>query len=62
MYIIQVAEMKKMGVPFDYGAAKLKQGYGDAVIYVLGSLVDLVMQEKKFSFKNTVHKADEYIL
>ncbi|KAJ3104384.1 Intraflagellar transport protein 57, partial [Physocladia obscura] len=38
-----VNELKKLDIPFEYGPHKLKQGYGEAVIYTLQAIVDKVM-------------------
>jgi intraflagellar transport protein 57 len=54
------AMLKKLGIPFEHGPAKLKQGYGDAVIYVLQAMVDILFNEKKFQYKKPVQKSDEY--
>ncbi|OAJ41884.1 hypothetical protein BDEG_25418 [Batrachochytrium dendrobatidis JEL423] len=37
------AELKKAGIQFDYPPTKLKQGYGEAVLFSLQSLVDMAM-------------------
>ena len=55
-----MSDLKKLGVPFEFGPTKLKQGYGEACIYVLQSLVDLAVSHLKISFGAPIHKIDEY--
>ncbi|KAJ3213259.1 Intraflagellar transport protein 57 [Dinochytrium kinnereticum] len=52
-------ELKKMGVPFEYGPHKLKQGHGEAILYTLQILTDRALQLSGFSFQKPVHKVDE---
>ncbi len=52
-------ELKKIGVPFEFGPTKLKQGYGEAAIYVLQSLVDLAFAHLKINLQPPVHRLDE---
>ena len=54
-----MGELKKLGIPFEYGPTKLKQAYGEACIYVLQSLVDTVVVNLKVPFLNPIHKIDE---
>jgi estrogen-related receptor beta like 1 len=56
-----IFELKKLGIPFEFGPAKLKQGYGDGCIFVLQSLTDQVM-EKVPGFKKPIHSMDEYVM
>jgi hypothetical protein len=44
---------------FEFPASKLKQGYGDAIVYVLQASVDLVFSQKDFAFKKPIHALDE---
>lgn len=55
-----VAELKKLGIAFEFGPTKLKQAFGEACIYVLQNLVDLCILYTKFTFQQPVHKLDEY--
>nr|KAJ3422383.1 Intraflagellar transport protein 57 [Polyrhizophydium stewartii] len=55
------AELKKIGVPFEFAPVKLRQAYGDAVLYVLQVLVDMAMAEARFTFQKPVHKIDEQV-
>ncbi|KAJ3305633.1 Intraflagellar transport protein 57 [Kappamyces sp. JEL0829] len=55
-----VAELKKLGIPFEYGPTKLKQAYGEACIYVLQSLVDMAIAKLKIQFRSPVHRLDDY--
>ena len=55
-----MADLKKLNIPFEFGPSKLKQGYGDACIYVLQTLVDLVIAQSKIQFGAPIHKLDEY--
>ncbi|KAI8849278.1 intra-flagellar transport protein 57, partial [Chytridium lagenaria] len=52
-------ELKKMGVPFEYGPHKLKQGHGEAIVYTLQILTDRALQLSSFTFQKPVHKVDE---
>ena len=52
-------DLKKLNIPFEFGLTKLKQGYGDACIYVLQSLADLAMAHTKIPFGAPIHKIDE---
>ncbi|KAI8923781.1 intra-flagellar transport protein 57 [Entophlyctis helioformis] len=54
------AELKRIGIPFEYAPVKLKQAYGDAVIYVLQMLVDTALNTARFTFQKPVHKIDDY--
>ncbi|KAJ3371042.1 Intraflagellar transport protein 57 [Kappamyces sp. JEL0680] len=54
------AELKKLGIPFEYGPTKLKQAYGEACIYVLQSLVDMAITKLKIQFRSPVHRLDDY--
>ncbi|EGF81022.1 hypothetical protein BATDEDRAFT_33198 [Batrachochytrium dendrobatidis JAM81] len=54
------AELKKAGIQFDYPPTKLKQGYGEAVLFSLQSLVDMAMVSTKFVFQKPIHKIDDY--
>ncbi|KAJ3095096.1 Intraflagellar transport protein 57 [Phlyctochytrium bullatum] len=49
-----------MGVPFEYGPHKLKQGHGEAIIYTLQILTDRALQLSGFTFQKPVHKVDDY--
>ncbi|KAJ3160534.1 Intraflagellar transport protein 57 [Irineochytrium annulatum] len=53
-------ELKKLGVPFEYGPHKLKQGHGEGVIYALQILVDKALAVSGFQFQKPVHKVDDY--
>ncbi|KAI8911659.1 intra-flagellar transport protein 57 [Gorgonomyces haynaldii] len=53
-------ELKKLGIAFDFGPAKLKQGYGEAVLYALQSVVDLAITESKLGLKKPVQRLDDY--
>ncbi|KAI8843317.1 Intraflagellar transport protein 57 [Chytriomyces hyalinus] len=55
-----VNELKKLGVVFEYGPHKLKQGYGEAVLFALQSLVDRVLAQSGFVFQKPTHKIDDY--
>ena len=55
-----VAELKIAGIPFEYGAAKLKQGFGEAVVYALQALADKAIKSKGIVFQKPIHKLDEY--
>ncbi|KAJ3278728.1 Intraflagellar transport protein 57, partial [Borealophlyctis nickersoniae] len=55
-----VTELKKMNIPFEYGPNKLKQGYGEGVIFVLQTLADKALETIGFKFENPVHKVDDY--
>ncbi|KAJ3318386.1 Intraflagellar transport protein 57 [Boothiomyces sp. JEL0866] len=54
------AELKKLGIPFEYGPQKLKQAYGDACLYVLQSLADIALIHRKITFLQPIHKVDDY--
>ena len=56
-----VMELKKANIPFEYGPLKLKQGYGEAIIYVLQNLIDKSLKSMGFSFLKPIHRQDEYI-
>ncbi len=53
------ALLKKLNIPFDYGPTKIRQGYGEAVQYVLQSLVEVAMNNVKFVYQKPVHKMEE---
>jgi intraflagellar transport protein 57 len=53
------SELKRLGIAFEYGPHKLKQGYGEAVIYALQMMVDKAVQSLGITFQKPVHKADE---
>ncbi|KAJ3103191.1 Intraflagellar transport protein 57 [Phlyctochytrium planicorne] len=53
-------ELKKMGVPFEYGPHKLKQGHGEAILYTLQILTDRALQLSNFTFQKPTHKVDDY--
>ena len=53
------AELKKAGIPFEYGPLKLKQGYGEAVVYALQSLADKAFKSKGIHLQKPNHKSDE---
>ncbi|KAJ3072594.1 Intraflagellar transport protein 57 [Podochytrium sp. JEL0797] len=55
-----VNELKKMGIPFEYGPHKLKQGYGEAVIFAIQSVIDKVVTSSGFVFQKPTHKVDDY--
>jgi estrogen-related receptor beta like 1 len=50
-----ITAIKTLGIT-DISPSKLKQGYGDGIVAVLGSLLDLV----EYKFEQPVHKLDEY--
>ncbi|KAJ3056522.1 Intraflagellar transport protein 57 [Rhizophlyctis rosea] len=52
--------LKTLNIPFEYGPNKLKQGYGEAIIYVLQALVDKALAASGFKFENPVHTVDDY--
>ena len=52
-------EIKKLNIPFDFPPGKLKQGHGDAVLYAIQAMVDLVLDTIKFKFQKPAHKVDE---
>eukprot|EP00842_Homolaphlyctis_polyrhiza_P000369 jgi/Hompol1/1332/HPOL_002682-RA len=54
------AEMKKLNIPFEYPPVKLKQGHGDAVLYVIQMLTEMAMTTTRFTFQKPVHKIDDY--
>ncbi|KAJ3272083.1 Intraflagellar transport protein 57 [Terramyces sp. JEL0728] len=54
------AELKKLGIPFEYGPQKLRQAYGDACLYVLQSLADIALSQRKIAFQQPIHKVDDY--
>lgn len=51
-------ELKKLGIPFEFGPIKLKQGCGEACISALQGLVDAIMATSK-GFASPIHKLDE---
>ncbi|KAI9352280.1 intra-flagellar transport protein 57 [Zopfochytrium polystomum] len=53
-------ELKKLGVAFEFGPHKLKQGYGDAVVFSLQVLTDKLIQHRGVAFTKPVHKVDDY--
>ncbi|KAI9096916.1 intra-flagellar transport protein 57 [Phlyctochytrium arcticum] len=53
-------KLKEMDIPFDHGIAKLKQGYGDAILGALQALVDRALVKSGFVFQPPIHKVDEY--
>jgi estrogen-related receptor beta like 1 len=53
-----VSELKKLGISFDFGPIKLKQGFGEGCIFALQSLVDLAIT-KSDPFKKPIHSTDE---
>ncbi|KAJ3043813.1 Intraflagellar transport protein 57 [Rhizophlyctis rosea] len=55
-----VTELKRLNIAFEYGPNKLKQGYGEAIIYVLQALVDRAMEAIGFKFESPIHKVDDY--
>ncbi|KAI8618712.1 intra-flagellar transport protein 57 [Chytriomyces sp. MP71] len=55
-----INELKKLSIPFDYGPHKLKQGYGEAVVYAIQSVVDKVVAQSGFVFQKPTHKVDDY--
>ena len=55
-----VAELKKLGISFEFGPTKLKQGYGEACIYVLQTLVDLAIVKQKVKYLAPVHSQNDY--
>ncbi|KAI9014928.1 intra-flagellar transport protein 57 [Gaertneriomyces semiglobifer] len=54
------AKLRDLDIPFDQGLNKLKQGHGDAIIYVLQTLVDRVLAKSGFVFKPPVHKVEDF--
>lgn len=54
-----VSELKKTGIHYDLGPLKLKQGYGEAIQWVLESLVDKVMRSTGFVASKPIYKSDE---
>ncbi|KAJ3310703.1 Intraflagellar transport protein 57 [Blyttiomyces sp. JEL0837] len=58
--VCKANELKKLGVPFEFGPHKLKQGYGEAIIYALQAGVDKAIQTSGFAFQKPVHKVDDY--
>ncbi|KAG5460416.1 MAG: intra-flagellar transport protein 57-domain-containing protein [Olpidium bornovanus] len=57
---ITVMQLKKSDVACDFPPAKLRQGYGDAVLYVLLSLVDRALTATGFKFEKPVHKVEDH--
>ncbi|KAJ3408065.1 putative enoyl CoA hydratase [Chytridiales sp. JEL 0842] len=53
-------QLKKLGIPFDYGLHKLKQGYGEAILYVLQAVSEKACQAIGFEFQKPVHRVDDY--
>jgi estrogen-related receptor beta like 1 len=56
---LKASILKKLGISFEHGPAKLKQGWGDAVIYILQSIVDAIFTSKEYVFKKPIQKTDE---
>ncbi|KAI8894340.1 intra-flagellar transport protein 57 [Globomyces pollinis-pini] len=55
-----VGELKRLGIPFEFGPSKLKQGYGEGCIYILQCLVDMAIIHQKIVFHSPIHKVDDY--
>ncbi|KAI9207305.1 intra-flagellar transport protein 57 [Polychytrium aggregatum] len=55
-----VDALKQMGIQFEYGPNRLKQGYGEAVLYTLQNLVDRALQANGFVFQKPAHRNDDY--
>jgi len=51
--------IKEKNIPFDYGPNKIKQGYGDAIIYILVTLADKALESKKFVYQKPVHLSND---
>ncbi|CAD8120221.1 unnamed protein product [Paramecium sonneborni] len=48
-----INEVKNIGIEVDFPPLKLKQGFGEYVVYVLQQLASRALQKKKFQFKKT---------
>ncbi|KAJ3129078.1 Intraflagellar transport protein 57 [Nowakowskiella sp. JEL0407] len=55
-----VSELKNLNIPFEYGPNKLKQAYGEAVIYVLFMMVERVIQVNGIKYLTPIHKNEDY--
>jgi estrogen-related receptor beta like 1 len=51
--------VKSLDIPFEFGPIKLRQGFGEAVLYVLNALSDKALQSMRYKFKKPVHRSDE---
>lgn len=54
-----MSELKNLGINFEFGPAKLKAAHGEACIYVLNNLVDLVLPKTPLRFVQPVHTNNE---
>eukprot|EP00656_Telonema_subtile_P005044 TRINITY_DN12292_c0_g1_i6.p1 TRINITY_DN12292_c0_g1~~TRINITY_DN12292_c0_g1_i6.p1 ORF type:complete len:277 (-),score=77.60 TRINITY_DN12292_c0_g1_i6:120-950(-) len=53
-------ELRAAGLPCDYPPAKVKQGQGEAVLQILDSICDAVLESQHFSWAQPAHGSDEY--
>eukprot|EP00658_Telonema_sp_P-2_P062230 TRINITY_DN508_c0_g2_i1.p1 TRINITY_DN508_c0_g2~~TRINITY_DN508_c0_g2_i1.p1 ORF type:complete len:427 (+),score=139.43 TRINITY_DN508_c0_g2_i1:60-1340(+) len=53
-------QLRQAGLPSDFPPAKVKQGQGEAVLQILESVCDAVLEANHFSWARPAHKADEY--
>jgi len=53
-------ELRQAGLPCDFPPAKVKQGQGDAVLQILDSICDAVLENQHFSWARPAHRPDEY--
>ncbi|KAI9146524.1 intra-flagellar transport protein 57-domain-containing protein [Paraphysoderma sedebokerense] len=56
-----VNQLKVLNIPFDHPPTKLRQGNGEAVIYVLNAVLNLALKRTGFVFKKPVHKQEEFV-
>jgi len=59
--ITTVNAIKENNISFDYGPNKIKQGYGEAIIYILVTLADKALESKKFVYQKPIHLSNEFV-
>lgn len=55
-----IQELRQAGLPSDYPPAKVKQGQGEAVLQILDSICDAVLEAQHFSWARPAHGPDDY--